>query len=104
MSKVALIVKTRTQPGKRDEVRRLFEKRLGPRALANTSQEVVVWCADDSDPDVFYLFEIYADRAAWQANSQAPWFSEYLQEAGPLLTGSSEFASAAPLWAKGLGL
>ena len=57
MSKLAVLVKTRTQPGKRAEVRRLYEKHLAPRAPENQAQEVVVFCEDQNDPDAFYLYE-----------------------------------------------
>ncbi len=104
MSKAVLIIKTKTKPGKREEVRRLFEKHLGPRAQQNPKQELVVWCADDKDADVFYLFEIYSDPSAPQANAQAPWFFEYLQQVQPLISDMSEVMSATPLWAKGIAL
>jgi quinol monooxygenase YgiN len=102
MNKVAMIVKTRTQPGKRAEVQAAYERMLGPRAEANDAQEVVVWAADAADPDAFYLFEIYRDRASMEANGQAPWFFEYLGAVGPLLDGKPEVSLAEPQWAKGV--
>lgn len=104
MSKVALIVKTKTQPGKREEVRRLYEEILGPRAQANPAQELVIWCSDEADADTFYLFEIYRDRASQQENGQAPWFFEYLQKVQSLLAGMPEVMTATPMWAKGISL
>lgn len=100
MSRVALIIKTRTQPGKRAEVLRLFEQHLAPRAQANPAQELVAFCDDDSDADTFYLVEIYRDRAAQAANGQAPWFFEYLAAVQPLLAGMPEMVTATPAWAK----
>jgi quinol monooxygenase YgiN len=100
MDQVVMIIRTRTQPGKRDEVYRLFEAQLAPRAQANEAQELVVWCADENDPDTFYLIEIYRDRAAQAANSQAPWFFEYLGAVQPLLAGMPEVMSATPRWVK----
>lgn len=104
MSKVAMIIKTKTQPGKRDEVRQLYEQHLAPRAQANATQELVLWCADDMDADTFYLFEVYSDHAAPQANAQAAWFWEYMAAVQPLLAGQPEVALATPLWAKGCTL
>lgn len=104
MSKVALIVKTKTQEGKRSEVRALYEKLLGPRAAQNAAQEVVVWIDDEADPNTFYLFEIYSDRAAQQANGQAPWFFEYLQAAQPFLAGMPEVMVGTPMWAKAVSI
>jgi quinol monooxygenase YgiN len=103
VSKIAMIIRGRTQPGKRDEVRALYEQHLAPRALANDAQEVVVWCADTNDADAFYLFELYGSAEAMQANAQAPWFWEYLQAVGPLLAGQPEVVTATPAWSKGVG-
>ena len=102
MSRQAIIVKTRTQPGKREEVLTAYQEHLAPRAAANDDQELVVWSADDHDPDVFYLFEVYRSAEAMQANSQQPWFFEYLGTVGPLLDGEPEVTLASPGWAKGL--
>jgi quinol monooxygenase YgiN len=102
VSKLAMIITTRTKPGQREEVRRLYELHLGPRAIANDAQELVVWCADHADPDVFHLFEIYRDGEAAQAASQAPWFWEYLGLVGPLLDGQPDVRTAEAVWSKGL--
>lgn len=106
MTKLAMIIKNTARPGQRDAMRELFTHHLGARALANDAQEVVIWCDDDNHPDVFYLFEVYHDRAAFQANAQAAaqegWFHAYLQQAQPLLAGQPEMMMATPRWAKGL--
>jgi len=77
MAKLAMIVKTTCQPGKRDEVRRLWDEHLKARALANNAQEVICYCYDNQDENAFYLFEVYASPQAIEANSQAPWFWDY---------------------------
>jgi len=104
MPKVAVIAKNRTKPGKRDELRKLFEKHLGQHALSNRTQEVVVWCDDIKDSDAFYLFEICNSYEAFQLNSAAPgpWFADYMREAGPLLDGQPEMMVGTPKWAKGV--
>ena len=101
MSRLALIIKTKTQPGQRDAVRQLYERMLAPRALDNPDQTLVVFSYDAQDADTFYLFEIYRDQAAFQSSSQAPWFWEYMSAAGPLLAGQPEVIMAAPMWSKG---
>lgn len=104
MSKLAVVIKTRTRPGQRAAVYRLYEKHLAPRAAENHGQEVAAFCLDENDADVFYLFEIYASRAAFEQAGQQPWFWDYMQEAGPLLAGQPEVGLAQPAWAKGLPL
>lgn len=95
-----MMVKGRALPGQRDQVRKLFEEHLAPRAIANASQLVVVWCADNGDPDAFYLWEVYTDPAAMEVNAQAPWFGEYMAAVGPLLGGQPEVTTATPMWLK----
>ena len=101
MASVATIVSGRTKPGKRDELYKLFEQHLAPRATKNDAQKVVVWMADNNDPQAFHLFEIYHDAAAMEANSKADWFWAYMSQAGPLLDGQPEMKLAAPRWTKG---
>jgi quinol monooxygenase YgiN len=100
VSKLAVLISGRTQPGKRDEVHRLFAAHLAPRAIANPSQPIVVWCADNGDPDAFYLWEVYTDPAAMEANGRAPWFGLYIGAVGPLLAGQPEVMTATPMWVK----
>ena len=57
----------------------------------------MVLCADESQSDVFYLFEVYRDSAALDANSRAPWFGQYMAAVGPLLAGQTELVRALPL-------
>ncbi len=102
MDQVAMIIKTKAQPGKRDELFDLYAELLAPRAEENADQQVVVWCADQNDPDTFYLFELYRNIEAMGANAQASWFADYMAKAGPLLGGEPEVAMANPRWTKGL--
>jgi quinol monooxygenase YgiN len=102
MGDLAMVIKTRTRPGKRDEVLRLYQELLGPRAEADPAQELIVLTADQQDPDVFYLFEVYADMAAMGANAQAAWFAEYMTRVGPLLAAEPEVGMTSPVWSKGI--
>jgi len=94
------MVSGRAQSGKREDVRRLFETHLAPHVIANVSQPIVAWCADNADPDAFYLWEVYTDPAAMEANGRASWFGEYMSAVGALLDGQPEVTTAAPMWLK----
>ena len=102
MNKLAMIIKTTAAPGKRDELFDLYQERLAPRAEANEDQEVVVWCADQQNPDVFVLFEIYGNPEALGANAGSDWFAAYMADALPLLAGEPEVVMAEPRWSTGL--
>ena len=98
--KRAVLVRGRCQQGQRERVREAFERHLAPRAQSNAAQQIVVWCADQADPDVFHLFEVYADEAAMDANARSEWFAIYMQEVAPLLAGQPEVSLAYPEWQK----
>ena len=102
MSRLAMIIKSKAAPGKRNEVFAMYEDHLAPRAEANDGQEVVVWCADQQDPDAFVLFEIYRDGEALGANAGADWFADYMRQVMPLLAGEPEVIMAQPMWSTGV--
>ncbi len=104
MPKLAVVIKTKTLPGQRDAVYRLYEQHLAPHAAENYGQETAAVCLDENDADTFYLFEIYSSREAFEQAGQRPWFWSYMQAAGPLLAGQPEVGLARPVWAKGLSV
>lgn len=101
MSKAALFIKHRALPGKRDEVRRIWEKHLKPRVAANPAHEAYFYCFDDNDPDTICVFQQYAARASSQEFLEAPWYAAYVNEVSPLLAGKAEINVVTPVWAKG---
>lgn len=101
MSKTALFIKHKAKPGKRDEVRRVWEKHLRSRIDENAAHEAYFYCYDDNDPDLICVFQLYRDSTGPQAFVRQPWYPAYEAEVAPLLDGDSEFRSATPFWIKG---
>lgn len=97
-----MVIRSTARPGKRDELFSLYQEHLAPRAEANEAQEVVVWCADQHDPDSFVLFELYRDAEALGANARADWFEAYMAAAMPLLAGEPQVTMATPMWSTGV--
>lgn len=102
MTKLAMFITSTAQPGKRDELYDLYQQHLAPRAEANPRQEVVVWCEDQQDPDVFHLFEIYSDADTFNANAGSEFFAAYMEEAGPLLAAEPRVQLITPRWSMGV--
>jgi quinol monooxygenase YgiN len=73
MSKPALFIKTKCQPGKRDEVRRLWEQHLKPRVQDGDTQDAYFYCYDVQDSDTFYIFELYASQEAAARRPTRSW-------------------------------
>lgn len=101
MSKAALIITHKVLPGKRDEVRGVWEKHLRPTIAANPAHEAYFYCYDDNDPDVICAFQQYADRASAQAFVKSPGYATYVAEVSPLLTGQPQVRAVTPMWSKG---
>ncbi len=97
---VALFLTIKTQPGQRDALVALWDDHLKARATENADHVSYVMALDMADPDTVHITEVYATQAAFEANSQAPWFGAYMAEASKLLAGEPGFAMASPYWLK----
>jgi quinol monooxygenase YgiN len=101
MSKTALILTVHTQPGKRDELRALWDEQLRPRAEHNQAQELYLYCDDAADPDAIHIVEVYGDPDAIERNATAPWSAHYMRDSAPLIAGAPAMVTARPVWTKG---
>ena len=99
-AEVALFLTIKTQPGQRDQFVALWEKHLQSRAQENDAQVRYVMALDLADPDTVRITEVYETQAAFEANNQAPWFEDYMAEAGLLLDGQPDFHMGAVYWVK----
>lgn len=104
MSKVALFIKAKAQPGKRDEVRRVWEEHLKPHSETSETMEVCVYCYSTQDEDTICLFELLSDESELEAASKSDWFAAYMQAVTPLLAGPPEMVITRPIWAKGASI
>lgn len=101
MSPIALFIVHKAQPGKREEVRRIWERHLQARIAGNDAHAAYFYCFDDSDPDTICVFQLYRDRAGPEHFVAASWYPAYEAEVAPLLAGPSQFRTATPVWLKG---
>lgn len=99
-AEVALFLTVKTQPGQRDALVDLWDQHLKVRAEEDTVHVDYIFALDMSDPDTVHITEVYTTMAAFEANSQSPWFAAYMAEAGPLFAGEPGFAMASPYWVK----
>lgn len=97
---VALFLTIKTQEGQRDALVALWNTHLKMRAQDNPDHLSYVFALDLNDANTVYISEVYASQAAFQANSQSPWFGTFMSEVGPLLDGAPTMAMANPFWIK----
>lgn len=45
---------------------------------------------DEGKPSLFYIYEVYRDRAAYAVHQEAPYFKAFFAEAGDTLVGPPE--------------
>ncbi|NJM81127.1 MAG: antibiotic biosynthesis monooxygenase [Tabrizicola sp.] len=102
MSRSALFIRHTAKPGKRDEVRRVWEKYARDYVTGSNGQLAYCYCYDDNDPDTIVVFQLAADQTSGQEFVKQPWFADYERETAALLASPSEFRSATPQWAKGV--
>lgn len=100
MSKVALFIKHKTLPGKRDAVRQVWMRHMQPNIERNPAHEAYFYCFDNNDPDSICAFQQYTDLASSQAFLQTETYAAYLREVEPLLAGPPEVTALTPRWIK----
>lgn len=101
MTSFALIIKHSTLPGKRDEVRRVWEKHMAPAISSNPGHTAYFYCFDNADPDSIYAFQQYESVDASQAFLKTDSYAAYLEEVEPLLSGPPQVTALTPVWSKG---
>jgi quinol monooxygenase YgiN len=104
MSKSATLVRHKAKPGKRDDVRRVWEKYARDYVAGSKGVLSVYYCYDDNDPDTVIVFQLAADQAVGQDFVKQPWFADYQQETTALVAGPPEVRTATPLWVKGIAV
>jgi quinol monooxygenase YgiN len=102
MSKSATFVRHKAKPGKRDEIRRVWEKYARDYVDSGGSGTLsYYYCYDDNDPDTIIVFQLAADRNSGQEFVKQPWFADYQRETAALVAAPSELRTATPQWVKG---
>jgi len=102
MTSLALIIKHKTQPGKRDEVRKVWERHMAPAVSANPSHSAYFYCFDNADPDAIVAFQQYVSAEAASDFLKTESYAAYLREVEPLLSGPPQVTTLTPMWSKGV--
>src|SRR5688572_2023413 len=100
MNQKALFIRHQARPGKRDDVRRVWEKFVKPRAAANPGHEAYYYCYDRNDADVICVFQLYQDLEALDSFSKDGWYAEYLNEVSQFVSVPPQITPADLIWQK----
>lgn len=100
MSEKAIYIRHKAQPGKRDEVKRIWEKYARPYIERNGAQLAYFYGFDDNDPDVIVAYQVHDTATGSDDFTKQPWYQDYYQETAALLAEPSEFRVITPQWMK----
>ena len=100
MTSFALIIKHRTLPGKRDKVRKIWEKHMAPAVSANPGHTAYFYCFDNSDPDSITAFQQYSSAEESQEFLKTDSYAAYLKDVEPLLASPPQVTALTPVWSK----
>jgi quinol monooxygenase YgiN len=100
MSKTALFIRHHARPGQRDNVRRVWENYVKPRAAANPAHEAYYFCYDTKDAAMICVFQLYTSEAAMQEFLEGAWYADYLKEVGEFVAVPPQITPADLIWTK----
>lgn len=101
MSKVALIAKLPTKPGRRDDLVAAFAPMM-EAVNAEAGTETYILNLDAGDDDLLWVYELYTDDAAMSAHGSSETMGELFAALGDLLGGAPELINLTPIAGKGL--
>jgi quinol monooxygenase YgiN len=99
---MAVFVKLKAQPGKREEVKELWEKHVKPHQESTPEILSCCYCYAMEDEDTICAFELLSGPSAAEAAMNSEWFSAYQEALRPLLAGPPEATAASLIWSKGI--
>lgn len=102
LANMAVFVKLKAQPGKREEVKELWEKYVKPHQESKPEILSCCYCYAMEDEDTICAFELLSGRSAAEAALKSGWFSAYQEALRPLLAGPPETTVTSPIWSKGI--
>ena len=100
MSELALIIRHQTLPGRRDDVRKVWEEHMAPAVDGNAGHVAYFYCFDNTDPDAISAFQVYDSAESSQRFLETDAYAAYLRAVEPLLSGPPQVTSLTPQWTK----
>ena len=104
MNKTALFIRHQAQPGRRDDVRHIWEQHVKPRVEDNPAHEAYHFCYDSTDPDVVCVFQLYTSEASMQEFLSGSWYPAYLAEVSQVVVAPPQISPATLVWNKSFGI
>jgi quinol monooxygenase YgiN len=100
MSKIALFIHHNALPGRREDVRRIWEEYVKPRVTSNLDHEEYFFCYDESNPDAISVFQLYPDKEAMTTFLNGDWYPDYLKAISKVVATPPQITPASLVWQK----
>lgn len=100
MTQLAVIIRHQALPGRRDDVRKVWEAHMAPAISGNPGHLAYYYCLDNNDADAIVAFQIYDSVESSQAFLRTDAYTAYLREVDPLLTGPPQVTALSPVFSK----
>jgi quinol monooxygenase YgiN len=100
MTTLALIIKHKTQPDKRDDVRKIWERHMALAIASNPGHAAYFYSFDNVEPDSIYAFQQYASTEASHEFLKTESYAAYLKDVEPLLSGPPQVTALTPIWSE----
>ena len=101
MSKVSVFVKLTAKPGKRDEMVEALAA-VSPLVDAEEGTEWYTVHVDQTDENVVWMLEVYADQAAFDTHGSGEALGQLFGSLGGIIGAPPEMHMATPVGGKGL--
>lgn len=101
MSKVAVLARIPLQPGKKEEAKAALEEAVAGSA-DETGCQYYILHEDREQDDVLWMYELYADQAAFDAHPNTENYKALVAKIGGMLTGRPELTVLDAVAGKGL--
>ena len=89
MTSFAIVVEFRLKPGTRQEFRRLIDRNASTSAQTEPGCQRFDVLEPEEKPDSIFLYEIYDDKAAFEAHLQSAHYAAFNSESAPLIAERS---------------
>jgi quinol monooxygenase YgiN len=100
-SQVGVLAKISVQDGKADEAITALQAMLD-HVLTEAGTQTYILHRDQADPNVLWVYELYADQASFEAHSSSDTMKGLGRSLGPMLAGLPELTMLTPVGGKGV--
>ncbi len=100
MKPIALIVRHKTKPGMRNQMRTTWESYVKPNALINPNHLAYYFCYDTNDENGITAFQVFSNIEAKDQFLKSAWYPEYLKIVSEFISEPPLITSAEIIWNK----